>query len=68
MFRRSQPVRPGENLPECRDYVTQPLPYLHDMPHGDNVESVSAASTTNFVGQLLLLAASAQGSGTESDA
>jgi hypothetical protein len=31
------------------------------------VESVNAASTTNFVGQLLLLAASAQGSGTEAD-
>jgi hypothetical protein len=36
----------------------------------DSVESVSAAidSTTNFVGQLLLLAASAQGSGIEADA
>jgi hypothetical protein len=29
---------------------------------------VSAASTTNFVGQLLLLAAGAQGSGIEVDA
>jgi hypothetical protein len=31
------------------------------------MESVSAACTTNFVGQLLLIAAGAQGSGIEVD-
>jgi hypothetical protein len=33
-----------ENLPECRDYVIQPILYLHDMPHGNKERNTAPAS------------------------
>jgi hypothetical protein len=42
LFRRPQPVRPGEKPPECRDYVTQPIPYSHGMSHGNKERKITA--------------------------